>query len=561
MVKYELTSVELPKLTGRPLRAFARALEIKTSRALMLPQLLDQAGITKLQSIPFDEVPSFYPFPQSDQGLNREPTPPELLESTVSGLPDNGRSLPFTTIQDYAAAYRSGKTTPTAVAEKLFAAIAASDEGNQPIRAFIANYRDDVMAQAKAATERIQAGNPLSIFDGVPVAIKDEVDQVPYPTTVGTTFMGTSPATTDATVVARLRAQGALLFGKANMHEIGINPNGLNVHYDPVRNPYHRGHDPGGSSSGSAAAVAAGLCPVAIGADGGGSIRVPAALCGMVGLKATFGRISEHGAAPLTWSMGHLGPIGASVADVALTYAAIAGPDVVDPMTFRQTAVSLQNWSNSDLNGIRLGVYRPWFEHATPEIVAANEAMLQKLVDAGATLVEIEIPGLDEMRIAHAITILAEMATNMDKYAQHHGKHGAAVRVNLTLGRAFGSQDYLRSQQMRTRAMQIFAKVYEKVDVVVTPATAVTAPPIPTNGLPHGWSDLTTETEIMRFIVPGNFVGLPAISIPVGYDANGLPIGMHLMGRHWEENLLLQVAYAAEQVVERKRPSTFYEII
>ena len=148
----------------------------------------------------------------------------------------------------------------------------------------------------RAATARIRAGSPLSIFDGVPVAIKDEVDQTPYPTTVGTTFLGRAPAAQDATAVARLRAAGALLIGKANMHEIGINPNGCNAHYGPARNPYDPTRDSGGSSSGPAVAVAAGLCPVSLGADGGGSIRIPASLCGLVGLKPTFGRVSEFGA-------------------------------------------------------------------------------------------------------------------------------------------------------------------------------------------------------------------------------------------------------------------------
>ncbi|MCA9929975.1 MAG: amidase, partial [Anaerolineales bacterium] len=475
--------------------------------------------------------------------------------------PENGRSLPFHTINDYARAYRAGAVTPVDVAERVLAAIRSSDEGDLPLRLFIANDEADLMAQARAAAERIQAGRPLSLLDGVPVAVKDELDQAPYPTTVGTAFLGKQPATEDATVVARLRAAGALLIGKANMHEIGINPNGLNVHYGIVRNPYDRLRDSGGSSSGSTAAVAAGICPVAVGADGGGSVRIPAALCGMVGLKATFGRVSEHGAAPLDWSVAHIGPIGASVADVALAYSIMAGPDPKDPMSQGQTAVSLKDWTNPDLTGVRLGVYRPWFEHAEPAVVAANEAMLAQLTAAGATVHEVEIPWLDEIRIAHAITILSEMAAGMSPYSEHMRDFGAATRVNLAMGRAFTSGDYLQAQRLRTRALRSFADVYAQVDVMVTPTTAVTAPLIPANGESAGWSDLSTVTELMRFATSGNLTGLPAISVPVGYDAAGLPIGMQLMGRHWQEHLLLQLAYVVEQVVERKRPSTFYDIL
>jgi Asp-tRNA(Asn)/Glu-tRNA(Gln) amidotransferase A subunit family amidase len=489
---------------------------------------------------------------------------PETAQSSfnLSGisLPDKS-DTPFATIQDYAAAYREGTTTPEAVAEKILAAVADSDAGERPLRAFIVQNRADIMAQARAATARIQAGEPLSIFDGVPVAVKDEVDQVPYPSTVGTAFWGHSPAAEDATAVARLRAAGALLIGKANMYEIGINPEGFNTHYGMTRNPHNLDHDSGGSSSGPAAATAAGFCPVSIGADGGGSVRIPAAHCGLVGLKATYGRISEHGAAPLTWSMGHLGPIGATVADVALTYAAIAGPDAKDDVTRHQPPVMLDGWDNTDLSGLRLGVYREWFNHAQPDIVAAGNEMLDKLAQAGATIHEIEIPGLEAIRIAHAVTILSEMAASMDNIRAKPKDFGAPVRVSLVLGRAFTARDYVQAQRIRTRALATFDRIYEDVDVILSPTTAVTAPKIPDGGLAAGWSNLSVVTELMRYAVQGNLLGLPAISFPAGYDSNGLPIGMQAMGRHWEEHILLQVAYAAEQVVERKRPLLHYDIL
>ncbi len=221
---------------------------------------------------------------------------------------------------------------------------------------------------------------------------------------------------TDATVVARLRAAGALLIGKANMHEIGINPNGANAHYGAARNPYDTARDPGGSSSGPAAAVAAGLCPIAIGADGGGSIRIPASLCGLVGLKPTFGRVSEAGAAPLCWSVAHIGPLGATVEDVALAYGLIAGPDTRDPNSQRQPAVGLAGWNDRlTWHGLTVGVYRPWFRHAAPAVVAANEAMLAQFERAGAQVREIVVPELDAMRLAHIIIILSE---NVCQHAQ-----------------------------------------------------------------------------------------------------------------------------------------------
>ena len=555
---YDLKSVKLPRLAGGAMEAFAGLLENPATGALLMPKLLEDGGITKLRSLQVDEPPTFLPlYPAAAEG--NAPLP------DTSPLPTAAQSdagFKFSTVRDYTEAYRAGHATPEDVAERVLQAIADSDRQTPPLRAFIASFHDDVMAQARASTQRIREGKALGIFDGVPVAIKDEVDQVPYGTTVGTKFLGRTPATSDSTVVARMRAAGALLIGKANMHEIGINPVGINAHHGFARNPYAPDHYPGGSSSGPAVAVAAGLCPVALGADGGGSIRIPAALCGIVGLKATFGRVSEVGAYPLTWSMGHLGPIAATAADAALMYSVIAGPDAADSNSLHQPPVSVAGVGQTDLRGLTLGVYRPWFNHATPAIVAACEAMLTTLTGMGATVREIEIPELDAARVAHAVTILSEMAASMARfYKEHRRDFGGDVRINLALGRVFTSRDYVQAQRVRTRTMAHFARALTEVDVIVSPATAVTAPAIPSGALPQGESDLSTVTELMRYVVPGNFVGLPAISFPAGYDEGGLPIGFHAMGRPWAEALLLRLAHAAGPTVARRKPQAFYELL
>ena len=555
MTTYDLKSVKLPRLTGTGLRLFAGALANPVTRGALINRLLQDGGILRLREMQLSEVPTMKPLVV---GKTAESPQPINLDDIAN---HTTQDTPFTTVRDYAEAYRAGRITPEQVAERVLAAIEKSDEGERPLRAFIAVNREDVRQQAREATTRIRAGQALSVLDGVPVAVKDEVDMMPYPTTLGTNFLGQAAATADSTVVARLRAAGALLLGKTNMHEIGISPEGANVHHGTVRNPYHLDYDSGGSSSGSAAAVAAGLCPLAVGADGGGSIRIPAAHCGIVGLKATYGRVSEFGAAPLDWSVAHLGPMGATVADVALGYAVMAGRDELDEHTWGQTAVSLTGWQSSDLSGLRLGVFRDWFNHATPEIVGVCETMLEHLVKAGAQVREIEIPELEAMRVAHAVTILAEMATAMGSYLDNWDDFAPSTRINLTIGQAVTARDYVQAQRLRTRAMAIFTRVYEAVDVVVTPGTAVTAPPIPAGGVPGGWSDLSTVTEVMRYVIPGNFVGLPAMTLPVGYDSQGLPISMQVMGRHWQEHVLFRVAAMVERVVERKRPGLFYKII
>ncbi len=321
---YDLKSVKLPRMAGGTLKAFVALLDNATMRAVLLPQLLASAGITGWRKTSVDDAPTTQPLaPMPPKAIG---TPANLAKfAQVTRAKQKG--LPFATTRDYAEAYRTGATTPMQIAERVLDAIADSNAREPTLRAIIASNRDDVLAQARASTQRWRDGKPLSIFDGVPVAVKDEIDMMPYGTSVGTKFLGKSPAQQDATVVARMRAAGALLIGKANMHEIGIGVTGLNPHHGTTRNPYNPAHFTGGSSSGSATAVAAGLCPVAIGADGGGSIRIPSAFCGVVGIKATYARISEFGAAPLCWSVAHLGPIGATAEDVALAYTIIAGAD------------------------------------------------------------------------------------------------------------------------------------------------------------------------------------------------------------------------------------------
>jgi Asp-tRNA(Asn)/Glu-tRNA(Gln) amidotransferase A subunit family amidase len=557
MSVYNLKSVSLPSLAGVSLNIFAAMVESPLIRPLLMGSLMKQGGIDRLRQLTLDETPTFYPIYYAREAPG-EPYQPYDLDRLAS---QRRPEMPFKTLSDYARAYRQGKTTPVEVAGRVLECIAESDKGVPPLRAFIANNREDVLAQAQASTKRLAEGRLLSPLDGVPLAAKDEVDQAPYPTHVGTTFIGKSSPRQDSTVVARLRKAGALLVGKANMHEIGINPNGSNAHYGHVRNPYDLQRDTGGSSSGPAAAVASGLVPAAIGADGGGSIRIPASMCGLVGLMSTFGRVSEFGAAPLCWSVGHLGPIGASVEDVAMVYAAIAGPDPLDPNTLHQPPLQMDHWNDPDLKGYQLGVYPEWFDHAAPGVRQVCHALVDRLAQAGAEIVEVEVPELDEMRVAHVVTILSEMAACLANYPKNQRDLAASVQITLTLGKEFTSKDYLIAQRMRRRAMQIFGSVMENVDAILSPATAMTAPLIPQAGVPGGWSDMSVDTEMMRFIFPGNLVGLPAIAFPAGYDEQGLPVGLHAMGRPWQEHRLLRIAMAAEGIVQRRLPGRYYSIL
>ncbi len=556
---YDLKSVKLPYLSGGLLKLFASLVEGPLG-GLLIPSLLESAGIAWMRKQVIDEAPTHHPIYHTGKLATKDAAVPEKELPQAAAV--ESRGFHFTTVLDFAKAYRDGKTTPEEVATQLLDAIEASNKATPPLRAVIFCDREDVMRQAREATQRIKAGKPLSVFDGVPVAVKDELDMTPYPTKVGTSFLGKSPAKEDATVVARMRAAGALLVGKTNMHEIGINVTGLNPHHGTARNPYNVNHYTGGSSSGSAAAVAAGLVPVALGADGGGSIRIPASFCGVFGIKSTFGRVSEFGAAPLCWSVAHVGTLTGTATDMALAYAVISGPDLRDPNSVHQPLPTLEGWDKLNLRGIKLGVYKEWFQHAEPEVVAACENMLKRFTDMGAEISEVVIPDLELNRIAHTVTIVSEMVQAMSyTYPEHHREHGLDVRLTLALGRAFTSCDYVLAQRARTRIINNFKRVLEQVDMILTPTTGIAAPPIPKDALPAGNSDLSITAEIMRFVTAGNLTGLPAISFPAGYTIKGLPIGMQAIGRPWQESSLLRLAVNAEQAVERKEPQVYFKVL
>lgn len=561
---YENPPVDAPRTVGLPLKLLTHLLEHDLTGPALAEHLFAGAGVALLRRTPCDDpLPLGHPLlaldGHDDPGAAAGPPALSALAFAEPGPPPG---FAFQTAGDYALAYREGAIGPEEVARRVLDAAGMLENARPRLGALIAQDEADLMRQARASAERHARGAPLGPLDGVPVAIKDELDQAHYPTTVGTAFLGgRGPAPADAEVVARLRAAGALLIGKTNMHEIGMGATGINAHHGAARNPYDPDTAAGGSSGGSAAAVAAGLCPLAIGADGGGSIRIPAALCGVVGLKPTFGRASERGAAPLCWSLAHVGPIGATARDVALGYLAIAGRDPGDPNTLRQPAPTLAGFADG-VAGLRLGVYRPWFEDADPEVVRACSAILAALVDQGATVVEVEIPELGVLSAAHSVTIAVEMATaHLHHHAASRADYAFETRFNLALARRLRGSDYVHAQRLRARLYGHVREALAQADVIVTPATACTAPRVAPDALATGESDLALLDRLCRFARAGNFTGLPAISFPAGYDQAGRPIGFQAMGRPWEEHVLLRIAQAAERVVPREAPRVHRRIL
>lgn len=561
-MSYDLKPVKTPKLKGLGLRVVTRLMESALVRSFLLPDLFRKTGIAAFRKLTLNAAPVSHPLVMPAEP-GEEDRRLEQMEAVVDEDPHlEPPGFHFSTIADFAKSYRDGTVSPEVIGKRIVEAIESSNRGELPLRAIVQSEVEDIQRQAAESARRFEQGKPRSILEGVPVVIKDELDMLPYATQVGTGFLGKEPPQEDATVVSRLRSAGALLVGKSNMFEIGISPTGNNPIEGFARNPYAPNHDAGGSSGGSAGAVGCGMVPLAIGADGGGSIRIPAAHCGIVGLKPTFGRVSEFGAAPLCWSVAHVGPMGATALDAAIGYAVCAGRDPKDPMSLHQPSVQLGEFHNRDLTGVRLGVDRSWFEDASPEIVERCEEALEVLKEAGAVVKEIAVAGLEMTRVAHVITILSEMVTAMEPYyASKRKEFSHPARLSLALGRAFSSRDYVRAQRARAEAMKEWDRIFSEVDAVITPTTACLSPRLDPDTIRYGEADMGTQTELMRFAVSANLCGMAAISFPAGYSAEGIPIGIQAIAGHWKEDLLLRLANVAEQGIERRKPRAYHGVL
>ena len=453
------------------------------------------------------------------------------------------------------------------MAEAFLEAVAES-EARFSMSLFISQNPDAIRAAAAASTERYAAGKPLSPLDGVPFGVKDELDVEGYPTTAGTAYLGQSREV-NGTVpgVAALLEAGAIMTGKLNLHEIGLGTTGLNTVHGTPRNPFNLKHHTGGSSSGSAAAVASELLPFAIGTDGGGSVRIPSALCGCVGLKPTTTRVCALPNPEFCYSVGVAGPIARTVADCALFYAMLANKGhakysipVPPPLRLPELSVAALSCdgTNKPLEGMIGGVYWPWFEDADPEIVALCKGAIDVLVEAGLEIKEIRIPGLHDLSTAHSVTIASEMRAGMSDAMLDRSKRtqlNSETRISLAVAEGFSAAAYVNAQKVRRRAdvtlRGIFNKSDQGVDIILSPATPIAAPPILPGSVTGGASDLRTTAMLMRFCQLGNMLGLPGLVVPIGnvpsslggYD---LPIGLQIMGPAFHEATLLHVGAVLE---------------
>ena len=414
------------------------------------------------------------------------------------------------------------------------------------LNGFVTVTAERALAEAAAADREIAAGRSRGPLHGVPMALKDLFDTAGVRTTAGSRILAENVPVRDAAVVERLSASGLVLLGKTNMHEFAFGTTSDNPHFGPVRNPWDLERSPGGSSGGSGAALASGLCAVSFGTDTGGSIRIPAGACGVTGLKPTLGRVSRRGVTPLAWSFDTVGPMARTVEDAALLMNTIAGPDAEDEWCSTRPAEDFTRDFERGAGGLTLGVPREWFfEGVEPGIEAAVREAIAALEREGARRVDVAMPGMADAHTAHHGILAAEAAAFHGAWLRERpDDYGDDVRRGLELGQLIAAVDYVNARRVQAIVRAAFRAALAEADVLVTPC-------LPQAPLRVG-EFMSREPAVAwnRLLTPVNLAGYPAISVPCGFDGGGMPVGLQIVGRPFEEALLLRVARAYERATE-----------
>ena len=460
-------------------------------------------------------------------------------------------ALPWMSVADLARMIATKEVSPVEVVRAHLDRIAALDGG---LHAFITVTADAALDAARVAEDELAAGRARGPLHGVPFALKDLFDTAGVRTTGGSKILSDRVPTVDSTVARRLRAGGAILLGKLNMHEFAYGPEGLNVHYGTSRNPWDAADTriAGGSSSGSGVAVAAGLAPFALGSDTGGSIRIPASLCGITGLKPTYGRVSRAGVLPLAWSMDHVGPMTRTATDAALVLRALAGYDAGDPTTSVLPVVDYTVALTGDVKGLRVGLLRASFlEAAAPEVRMAVEAAAKALEGLGARVDEVRLEHVTDVAPAAMAIVGAEaLAYHAEWVRTRPGDYQPDVLERLRMGAFVSGVHYVRGQQARALFRAAVDEALAKRDVLLAPATPIAAPRVGETEVVLGDGKTDVRSSLIRLTRPFNVSGHPACAVSCGFTAGGLPIGLQIVGRPFDEATVLRAADAYQRVTD-----------
>ena len=450
---------------------------------------------------------------------------------------------------------RSGEISPVEIIDAHLSRIRATEP---VLNSFITVLADEAATAARQAERDIRAGRHRGPLHGIPVGLKDLFNTGGVRTTSGSRIYDNYIPAQDCTVAARFREAGAILLGKLNMHQFAYGPTGENPDYGHMHNPWDPERVSGGSSGGSGSAAAAGQCTITTGSDTGGSIRIPAALCGIVGLKPTYGRVSRHGLTPLAWSMDHPGPMVRTVEDAAITMNVIAGHDPNDVASANLPVPDYTVALTGEIHGLRIGVPRQYMEAPLdPEVRQSVNTALEQMEAMGAEVVEVEFPEFDDAAAISTTMLMAEAtACFRDLLASDGNRLYEPVRLRLEAGLFISAADYLRAQQGRAVFDRAARRLLEDVDLLAGPTEPVTAPPILQQQVLAGEQEIGTVAALTQYTRPYNITGFPAISVPCGFSSEGMPIGLQLAGRPFDEETVLRAAHAYEQSTNwhSKRP-------
>ena len=463
----------------------------------------------------------------------------------------NDSEICYLTIAEAAAGLRRKEFSPVELTEACLRRIHSLDDR---LHSFITLSADLALQQAQRAEQELMSGNDRGPLHGIPIALKDLYATRGIRTTCHSAVLESWVPDHDATTVTKLREAGTILLGKLGMHEFAFGGPSVDAPFPAVRNPWNTAHIPGGSSSGSGAALAAGFCYGALGSDTGGSIRTPSSHCGIVGIKPTYGRVSRAGVIPLSWSLDHAGPMARSVEDCAIMLQALAGYDAADNASAHVAVPNFQTGIKAGIKGLRVGApRRNWFDEnlgIAPQTEAVFNQALKVLEDLGAQIVDIDGTPFSLARKANQTILVCEAYTYHEKTLQETPlKFGSSVRRRMLEGAFLSAADYLTAQRARAVLNQQIRANFAQVDVFAVPGAA--RPPEAFEGL-----DPNEQNMRPSFTNPFNLTGLPAISVPCGFTEGHLPAGIQFVAPAFEETTCFRVAYAYEQATEwhNRRP-------
>lgn len=456
-------------------------------------------------------------------------------------MSDDLAALP---IHELAPLLESRQVSPVEVTDAVLENVGRH---NESLKAYIDVYRDDALQAARNAESQISGGRYRGPMHGVPVAIKDNIYFADRVTTMGSKIHGDFVSSTNATVVDRLSEAGAVFLGKLNMHEYALGGTTDNRYYGTCRNPWDLNKSPGGSSGGSAAALASNMASAALGSDTSGSIRIPAGFCGIVGLKPTYGRVSRFGCFPEAWTLDHVGPMTRSVKDAAIMLDAISGYDPHDPGSLNLPATSTASSLRTSCEGMTIGVVEEfYFRDVDEEIARRVRAGIEVLREQGAEIRTISIPGLKDCE--YALTIIDTCETSTVHRANLRDRpqdYSGDVRLLLECGELPSAVDYLEAQQIRRHLRTEVQAAFAEVDVIVGPTLPIRTPTIGEATATINGRDVDALENLIRLVGPASLLGLPSLSMPCGL-VDGMPVGMQVIGPARGEQKVLDVGHALE---------------